>query len=223
MPPSTLSGSPKSITHGSIPASCRMPTAPSSRVTSHMLADIIIGCTISTGGPAAACPAGCPAGNSAAACTSARSRRSGTARARRRSPARRAQHLEAVLRRGQQALDRPGDRPVIAERFRSTRCSPTKSAAHVRPRQPAHHGIRTALRPGRLAPARARQLGSARWHTCSGLRALHLEYPDAGGLRLVDRRGQRGRPHRHRRPQRRRQIQPAGHADRATHARFAAG
>ncbi|CDP89512.1 hypothetical protein BN975_05368 [Mycolicibacterium farcinogenes] len=50
MPPSTLSGEPKSITHGSMPAACRMPTAPSSRVTSHMSADIIIGCTISTGG-----------------------------------------------------------------------------------------------------------------------------------------------------------------------------
>ena len=37
------------MTHGSMPASCRMPTAPSSRVTSHMSADIIIGCTISTG------------------------------------------------------------------------------------------------------------------------------------------------------------------------------
>ena len=52
MPPSTLSGSPKSITHGSTPAACRIPTAPSARVTSHMFADIIIGCTISTGGPA---------------------------------------------------------------------------------------------------------------------------------------------------------------------------
>ena len=33
-----------------------MPTAPSSRVTSHMFADIIIGCTSSTGGPACGCP-----------------------------------------------------------------------------------------------------------------------------------------------------------------------
>lgn len=33
------------------PRLCRIPTAPSSRVTSHMSADIIIGCTISTGGP----------------------------------------------------------------------------------------------------------------------------------------------------------------------------
>ena len=54
MPPSTRSGDPKSMTHGSIPAVCRMPTAPSSRVTSHMFADIIIGCTISTGGPTGA-------------------------------------------------------------------------------------------------------------------------------------------------------------------------
>ncbi|PQM44740.1 hypothetical protein C1Y40_05099 [Mycobacterium talmoniae] len=52
IPPSTSSGEPKSMTQGSMPAACRMPTAPSSRVTSHMLADIIIGCTISTGGPA---------------------------------------------------------------------------------------------------------------------------------------------------------------------------
>ncbi|CNI42045.1 Uncharacterised protein [Mycobacterium tuberculosis] len=39
------------MTHGSRPLACRIPTAPSSRVTSHMSADIIIGCTISTGGP----------------------------------------------------------------------------------------------------------------------------------------------------------------------------
>ncbi|EUA66138.1 hypothetical protein I553_6695 [Mycobacterium xenopi 4042] len=38
------------------PAACRMPTAPSCRVTSHMLADIIIGCTNSTGGPAGGWP-----------------------------------------------------------------------------------------------------------------------------------------------------------------------
>ena len=56
MPPSTWSGEPKSMTHGSMPAACRMPTAPSSRVTSHMSADIIIGCTISTGGPAGLAP-----------------------------------------------------------------------------------------------------------------------------------------------------------------------
>ena len=56
MPPSTLSGEPKSMTHGSMPPACRMPTAPSSRVTSHMSADIIIGCTISTGGPTGGCP-----------------------------------------------------------------------------------------------------------------------------------------------------------------------
>ncbi len=56
MPPSTSSGEPKSITHGSTPAACRMPTAPSSWVTSHMFADIIIGWTISTGGPAGGCP-----------------------------------------------------------------------------------------------------------------------------------------------------------------------
>ena len=56
MPPSTLSGAPKSMTHGSMPALCRMPTAPSSRVTSHMSADIIIGCTISTGGPGGFAP-----------------------------------------------------------------------------------------------------------------------------------------------------------------------
>ena len=56
MPPSTWSGEPKSMTQGSMPASCRMPTAPSSRVTSHMSADIIIGCTISTGGPAGLAP-----------------------------------------------------------------------------------------------------------------------------------------------------------------------
>src|SRR5215218_7645338 len=56
MPPSTLSGEPKSITHGSMPALCRMPTAPSSRVTSHISADIIIGCTMSTGGPGGIAP-----------------------------------------------------------------------------------------------------------------------------------------------------------------------
>ncbi len=56
MPPSTSSGDPKSITQGSRPAACRMPTAPSSRVTSHMSADIIIGCTINTGGPGATEP-----------------------------------------------------------------------------------------------------------------------------------------------------------------------
>ncbi len=39
-----------------MPARCRMPTAPSSRVTSHMSADIIIGCTISTGGPTGVWP-----------------------------------------------------------------------------------------------------------------------------------------------------------------------
>src|ERR1700712_3689472 len=44
------------MTHGSMPAACRMPTAPSLRVTSHMSADIIIGCTISTGGPAGLAP-----------------------------------------------------------------------------------------------------------------------------------------------------------------------
>ena len=36
------------------------PTAPASRVTSHMSADIIIGCTISTGGPGRLAPAGSP-------------------------------------------------------------------------------------------------------------------------------------------------------------------
>ncbi|EUA91037.1 AMP-dependent synthetase and ligase domain protein [Mycobacterium ulcerans str. Harvey] len=51
MPPSTLSGEPKSMTQGSSPRACKIPTAPSSRVTSHMSADIIIGCTINTGGP----------------------------------------------------------------------------------------------------------------------------------------------------------------------------
>ena len=56
MPPSISSGEPKSITHGSTPASCRMPTAPSSRVTSHMFADIIIGWTMRTGGPGGAWP-----------------------------------------------------------------------------------------------------------------------------------------------------------------------
>src|SRR5579875_413692 len=56
MPPSTLSGEPKSITQGSSPALCRMPTAPSDLVTSHMIADIIIGCTSNTGGPAGGCP-----------------------------------------------------------------------------------------------------------------------------------------------------------------------
>lgn len=56
IPPSTLSGSPKSITQGSSPCACRIPTAPSSRVTSHMSADIIIGCTISTGGPTGGWP-----------------------------------------------------------------------------------------------------------------------------------------------------------------------
>ena len=56
IPPSTSSGEPKSMTQGSSPAACRMPTAPSSRVTSHMFADIIIGCTSSTGGPACGCP-----------------------------------------------------------------------------------------------------------------------------------------------------------------------
>jgi hypothetical protein len=56
MPPSTRSGEPKSMTQGSMPAVCRMPTAPSSRVTSHMSADIIIGCTMSTGGPAGLAP-----------------------------------------------------------------------------------------------------------------------------------------------------------------------
>ena len=44
------------MTQGSSPAACRMPTAPSSRVTSHMFADIIIGCTSSTGGPACGWP-----------------------------------------------------------------------------------------------------------------------------------------------------------------------
>ncbi len=56
IPPSTLSGEPKSMTQGSSPAACRIPTAPSCRVTSHMSADIIIGCTISTGGPTGVCP-----------------------------------------------------------------------------------------------------------------------------------------------------------------------
>ena len=56
MPPSTWSGEPKSMTQGSTPAACKMPTAPSSRVTSHMSADIIMGCTISTGGPTGFAP-----------------------------------------------------------------------------------------------------------------------------------------------------------------------
>ena len=56
IPPSIWSGEPKSMTQGSSPAACRMPTAPSSRVTSHMLADIIIGWTSSTGEPAWGCP-----------------------------------------------------------------------------------------------------------------------------------------------------------------------
>ncbi|CFR98547.1 Uncharacterised protein [Mycobacterium tuberculosis] len=56
IPPSTSSGEPKSMTQGSSPLACRIPTAPSSRVTSHMSADIIIGCTISTGGPTGGCP-----------------------------------------------------------------------------------------------------------------------------------------------------------------------
>ena len=44
------------MTQVSMSALCRMPTAPSSRVTSHMSADIIIGCTINTGGPGGAAP-----------------------------------------------------------------------------------------------------------------------------------------------------------------------
>ena len=44
------------MTQVSSPAACRMPTAPSSLVTSHMFADIIIGWTISTGGPAGGRP-----------------------------------------------------------------------------------------------------------------------------------------------------------------------
>ena len=45
-----------------------------------MFADIIIGWTISTGGPGCGWPCGCPAGSSAEACTSACSRQSGTAK-----------------------------------------------------------------------------------------------------------------------------------------------
>ncbi|SKU90500.1 Uncharacterised protein [Mycobacteroides abscessus subsp. abscessus] len=45
------------MTHGSMPARCRMPTAPPSWVTSHMSAAIIIGCTMSTTGPASSVPA----------------------------------------------------------------------------------------------------------------------------------------------------------------------
>lgn len=55
--PAIRSGLPKSMTHGSMPARCRMPTAPPSWVTSHMSAAIIIGCTMSTTGPASSVPA----------------------------------------------------------------------------------------------------------------------------------------------------------------------
>ena len=39
---------------------------------------------------------------------------------------------------------------------------------------------------------------SGRWHNLLGAEAVHLEYPTRG-LQIHDRRGQRRRPHRHRR------------------------
>ncbi len=172
MPPSTSSGEPKSITHGSMPASCRMPTAPSSRVTSHIFADIIIGWTMRTGGPAGFFdPACCPAGSNAAACTSACLRRSGTVTAPHRSPDR----LSATPRNRFWAVAiRRSTGLVTADKFRSTALPPCPtSLLHKAPPTASTSCTR---------PIRVRSL----WDLTSsllpvahllGAEALHLEYP----------------------------------------------
>ena len=112
-----------------------MPTAPSSRVTSHMSADIIIGCTISTGGPArrGARPA---VGREVAAQPVHRHalddlerRRDGAGL----QPAV-AQDFQAVLRGGHQPPHRPGDRREVNQRalpYRLSRARPSPAACPV--------------------------------------------------------------------------------------------
>ena len=176
IPPSTLSGSPKSITQGSIPALCRIPTAPSSRVTSHMLADIIIGCTISTGGPAFL-----------------RRRLSG-------GKYRRSRYIGTLSTiwngEGTDSVSRPPSRstsrpfcavatnrptglmigPVIAERFRSTRCSPTTVYCTFGP-DGLHIMAHTAHREAGLEHPPFPPTKVGRVAHLLGAEALHLEYP----------------------------------------------
>ena len=94
-----------------------MPTAPSSRVTSHMSADIIIGCTISTGGPGGFAPGRVSGGKYR------RSRYIGTLSTiwngdgtRAGLQAAVAQHFQAVLRGGHKPSHWPRDRREVHHR-----------------------------------------------------------------------------------------------------------
>ncbi len=204
MPPSTLSGSPKSMTHGSMPALCRMPTAPSSRVTSHMSADIIIGCTISTGGPGGFAP-GPGVGREVPPQPVHRHAFHDLERRRHRAglQAAVAQHFQAVLRGGHQPAHWPGYcRKVHHRRFPFRHTCPPIAVVIM-----AQRADLSSAADGELDQRRTRD--------------GRLRHPHTAGRRQPRRR--RRRRDRRRRAQRRRQVHAAAGADRDSRARFGPG
>ena len=206
MPPSTLSGEPKSMTHGSMPALCRMPTAPSSRVTSHMSADIIIGCTISTGGPR---PLGAGPGVGREVAPQPVHRHALDDLERRRHgaglQAAVAQHFQAVLRGGHQPPHWPGYcRKVHHRPLPFCAASPPTAAVIMAQRRPRTYHRRLMANLINVERATRR-----------------LRHPHAA--RRGQPRRRRRRRDRRRRAQRRRQDHAAAGADRHPAARFGPG
>ena len=224
------------MTQGSSPAACRMPTAPSSRVTSNMFADIIIGCTSSTGGPACGCPGRLSGGKyrrslyigvlstvcdgdgelPVSSPPSRRTSRPFCAVAIRRSTGRvtaeNFRSMPPLPRRPTCAARGPDSVHIMAHRRGCARCFGHGAGPFDQPSRPPR---------GRLPPRHTSRVGPVA-HLL-GAEADAPRIPDSGRLRIDDRRGQRRRSHRHRGTQRRRQVQFAGSAHRSGASRMPDG